>query len=233
MSNRVYIGYDPREAVAYRVARQSILSNANDAGVTVSALDLYYLKHLLTRSIEKKDGNMWCPISNAPMATEFAISRFCVPFLQGDGWAVFVDCDILCFSPIQNLFALADPKYAVMCVKHDYQPSETTKMDGQVQTVYPRKNWSSVVLWNCGHEAHERLTLEALNTWPGRDLHAFKWLQDDEIGALPASWNYLVDVQPKPEHIDIAHLTLGGPWLPNWQGGSMDYEWKREAELLQ
>jgi len=171
------------------------------------------------------------------MATEFAISRFCVPFLQETGWALFVDCDIVCLDDIGKLFAEADERYAVMVVKHLHEPLEVTKMDGQIQTGYPRKNWSSVMLWNCSHEANLRLTKERLNRWPGRDLHAFKWLEDEQIGDLRPVWNFLVGVDEPlvdtPEGIfhrqpKILHYTNGGPWLPNWQGGPYDKEWLRE-----
>ena len=191
-------------------------------------IELCNMGHILTRPIEKKDGRLWCPISQAPMATEFAISRFVVPFLCKSGWALFVDCDVICLADIKELFDLADDKYAVMVVKHEYVPKETTKMDGQVQTTYSRKNWSSVMLFNCSHPSNKNLTLEVLNTWPGRDLHAFKWLKDDEIGELPCEWNYLVDVNPKPDVPKLAHLTLGGPWLPEWPGGSCDKVWTDE-----
>lgn len=165
------------------------------------------------------------------MATEFAISRFCVPFLQKSGWALFVDCDIVCLDDIENLFALADPQYAVMVVKHNQESGAVTKMDGQVQTYYSRKNWSSVMLFNCGHPSHQNLTLEALNTWPGRDLHAFKWLKDDEIGALPTEWNWLVGVQEQPHKPKIAHFTLGGPWLKNWKPQLFDSIWNAQVEM--
>jgi lipopolysaccharide biosynthesis glycosyltransferase len=182
------------------------------------------------RPIVYKDGKMWCPISDAPMATEFAVSRFTVPILQKHkGWALFLDCDIVCLSDISKLFDMADERYAVQVVKHEYVPKEGTKMDGQIQTHYLRKNWSSVMLWNCEHPAHKALTMDALNTWPGRDLHAFKWLKDQEIGELPKTWNWLVGVYPNQANVDILHFTNGGPWIPNWKGGPLDHVWEREA----
>ncbi len=227
----IYIGWDPREEAAYEVAASSIARRATGP-VTIQPLRLQDVGHILTRPIESRDGKMWCPISQAPMATEFAISRFCVPFI-GNGWALFADCDIVCLADIADLFALADPNYAVMCVKHNYAPVQTAKMDGQPQTAYSRKNWSSVMLFNRGHPANRKLTLEALNAWPGRDLHAFKWLDDSEIGELPKEWNYLDGVYPFPNpEIKIAHLTLGGPWLKGWKGGQMDQMWLMERERI-
>src|SRR6266478_6919214 len=211
----VYLGWDPRELVPYEVARKSILSRTKEP-IRITPLKLNHLRDFFKRPIEERDGKLWCPISEAPMSTEFAISRFAIPFLE-TGWAVFADCDILCWSDIKELFELADDKYAVMVVKHSVGGSGMTKMDGQTQTSYQCKNWSSVVLWNCDHPANKRLTVEKLNTWPGRDLHAFKWLQDSEIGELPQQWNWLVNVTPgEPEKKGIWHFTLGGPWFEHW-----------------
>lgn len=229
MSNNVYIGWDGREMDAYEVAKHSILKRTESA--TCHALSVTSLCGILTRPVYRQGNRMWCPISKAPMATEFAVSRFAVPFLQR-GWALFVDSDIVCLSDIKELFDLADPKYAVMCVKHKQKEGPATKMDGQAQTFYARKNWSSVVLWNCDHTAHDRFTLQSLNSWPGRDLHAFKWLQDSEIGELPPNWNYLVDVNLRPDPIKLAHFTLGGPWFKDWKGGSCDDIWLAERKAM-
>jgi len=237
---RVYVGWDSREVIAYEVAEFSLRRRAS-VPVQVIPLRLHELGHVLTRPIERlENGKLWCPISKAPMATEFAISRFAVPFLEqkrsepravGEfsvferpGWALFIDCDMLFQADVAELFALADDRYAVMVVKHDQPPGPLTKMDGQVQTYYRRKNWSSVVLWNCAHEANRRLTLEALNSLPGRDLHAFSWLKDEEIGTLPREWNVLVDAVPPK----LLHYTLGGPWFPGYEDCDRASEWKLE-----
>ena len=229
--NIVYLGFDPREQVAFDVARASILKRTKTP-IKIIPLRLDHLGGILTRPIERRDGRLWCPISNAPMSTEFAISRFCIPFIE-DGWALFADCDIICWSDIDELFALADERYAVMCVKHNLSYTICdSKMDGQLQTRYQRKNWSSVVLWNCAHPANKRLTLANLNEWPGRDLHAFKWLDDYfEIGELFQQWNWLVNVSGgEPERNGIWHYTLGGPWFENWTPARYDDEWLVEAE---
>lgn len=304
----VWMGYDPREDLAYRVAQHSIMSRTDPKEVDVIPLTLknQIVQELLTRPIEVKDGKLWCPISQAHMATEFAISRFVVPFIQGKGWCLFVDSDIVCFVDIRELFALADDRYAVMCVKHvpsvkawksefddsvwlepspgrlfhqgdgavwhlvpDYDGAKLAKahgngvtelsfveslelftefkhdmrrymargdkirhwdykMDGQIQTFYNRKNWSSVMLINCDHPAMERFTLKDLNERPGRDLHAFCWLKDEEIGELEHKWNVLVGVDDmnKQKFSGIWHYTLGGPFLPGWKGGEFDHVWR-------
>lgn len=231
---QVYLGFDPREEEAFEVARHSIWCRTHEP-IHIEPLRLPHLG-MLTRPIEEKDGKLWCPISQAPMSTEFAISRFCVPFLQDSGWALFADCDIICWSDINELFALADDRYAVMVVKHPTKIPLVAvmglKMDGQIQTVYNRKNWSSVVLWNCDHPANKRFTLENLNTWPGRDLHAFKWLEDSEIGELPQEWNWLVNVTVgAPAKRGIWHYTLGGPWFLGWEPSGHDNDWLEEANI--
>ena len=187
---------------------------------------------MLTRPIEMKEGKMWCPISKAPMATEFAISRFCVPFLT-KGWALFMDSDMLVQEDISKLFELRDDRYAVQVVKHKQESGAATKMDGQVQTYYNRKNWSSVVLWNCDHPANKKLTIEMVNSLPGRDLHAFSWLKDEEIGELPSEWNYLVGINTG-DHTKAKnlHYTLGGPWFPDWKEKQLDNLWIKEKQLM-
>lgn len=222
----VWIGFDPRESGAFAVARSTALQNLNVA-IPVHGLVLSQLRAtgIYTRPTSTRDGRLWDDISQAPMSTEFAISRFLAPHLAGSGWALFMDADMLCRHNLKGLFAAADPDKAVMVVKHDFNPPEDIKMDGQVQTRYPRKNWSSVMLFNCDHPANRRLSLDDVNNRPGRDLHAFYWLHDSEIGELPASWNWLVDVQPKPEQVNIAHFTLGGPWIEGWKGSPNDQIW--------
>jgi hypothetical protein len=105
-------------------------------------------------------------------------------------------------------------------------------MDGQAQLAYPRKNWSSVVLWNCDHPANRRLSLVDVQERRGFDLHQFYWLADNEIGALPAEWNWLVNVEPQPLAPKIAHFTLGGPFTPGWQGANHDSLWYQEQQWL-
>lgn len=224
---RVFIGYDQREAEAYRVAVKSLKAVSPRADVTPLDVDRLAAFGLLRRHVDRR-GQMYDLTSNAPQSTDFAVSRFLVPHLAQTGWALFTDCDVVFLSPIEHLFALADPRYAVMVVKHE-QAGGGTKMDGQAQTSYARKNWSSVCLFNADHPANRRLSLQDVNERPGRDLHAFYWLHDSEIGELPAEWNWLAGVQPPPVSPAIAHFTLGGPWLPNWPGAEHDEIWEGAA----
>jgi hypothetical protein len=152
----------------------------------------------------------------------------CPPrLMRYKGWALFTDCDVLFRAPIEELFALADPTKAVMVVKHDHRPTATRKMGGLRQTVYPRKNWSSVVLWNCGHEANGILTTPIVNGSAPSFLHRFEWLEDDEIGELPLAWNYLVGWNtlaqcPEPRAV---HFTEG---IPGIHAGHLGDEFAEE-----
>jgi hypothetical protein len=204
----VYVGYDPRENLAYEVCKYSL--EKHSPGIEVIPLKQQQLR------VEEKYWRAADPLSS----TEFTFTRFLVPHLTGyEGWAVFCDCDFVWTVDIAELITHADPKYAVMVVKHNHTPSEDTKMDGCKQTQYPRKNWSSMILWNCSHPSNQSLDLELVNTESGQYLHRFSWLQDHEIGELSAEWNWLVgwnkessDGAPK-----VYHWTQGGPWFKDYR----------------
>ena len=228
-----YIGFDPREAAAYAVARQSAGRLSNPIPIKGVVLSDLQKRGLYTRPTEIRMGKLWDVISGAHMSTEFAISRFFVPLLAGSGWAVFMDCDVIVKESLCHLFNQLDDRYAVYCVKHNYKPSGSLKMDGHEQYVYPRKNWSSVMVFNCDHPSNKKLTLDVLNSWPGRKLHGFEWLRDEEIGELHPSWNWLVGEQPEPEGgAKIVHMTLGGPWInsPPFQNVPYAAEWRDYLE---
>lgn len=208
MSLRVYIGHDSRQQAAFDVAAKT----ARAFGCEVIPLYEDRLRDcgILMRPVDRR-GGMWDFNSNAPQSTEFAVARFAVPIIGHSGWCLFADGDTVCMEDPHQLMKYADESKALHCVQHGDFKLLPTKMDAQPQTFYPRKLWSSVMLFNCDHPANRRLNLTMLNQWPGRDLHALKWLHDDEIGALPAEANWLVGIQPRPERPIIAHWTLGTP----------------------
>ena len=213
---KIFMGFDARESIAYDVAK----SSAEQWGpVEVLSLrqDKLRADGIYTRPID--------PLSS----TEFSFTRFLVPELMNyDGWALFVDCDVLFLESPKELFALADDNYAVMVVKHDYKPTQSMKMDGKIQHVYPRKNWSSVVLFNCSHPSNKALTKNAVNSETGQFLHRFSWLKDDEIGEIPHEWNWLVDWYHEPEDgkPKLLHYTEGGPWFDEYVNCSYSDVWK-------
>lgn len=236
----VYMGYDSRETVAYAVAEYSLKKRASRP-FSIIPLEVNNLRErgLLWRQTEIRDGKMWDTISEAPQATEFAITRFLTPYLHknqngNSGWAIFMDCDVLSLTDFTEITEHLDPQYAVMCVKHQYKPSSAVKMDGQLQTLYARKNWSSVMAFNCDHPANDALTLSLVNSVPGRDLHAFCWLEESMIGALPPEWNALIG-EPgySIETAKLAHYTLGGPWMDVSLSPKEDKVWNDEYDDFQ
>lgn len=224
---KVFIGYDESESEAYKVTAYSLRASSKIEPEIISLSNLRS-RGLWNRTIDSRGPQSFDFISNAPCATDFAISRFMVPILSQTGWALFVDCDVIFMQDARELLKIVDPTKAIMCVKHNHAGGGT-KMVNKTQTSYPRKNWSSVMLFNCDHPANRRLTLSDVNQRPGRDLHAFYWLNDAEIGELPAEWNWLVNVTEKPSHPKIAHFTNGGPWLEGWEGAPNDELWEYYA----
>jgi len=215
----IYVGYDTREDIAYQVSKFSILQRSKNVSVIPLKLDDLKEKGLYWRGEDKLG------------STEFTFSRFLVPELNDyKGWALFCDCDIIFLEDINNLFNLKDDKYAVMCVQHDYTPKEETKMDGKQQTLYPRKNWSSLVLWNCGHPSNQKISRELINNpeTTGKYLHRFSWLKDEEIGAIPHYWNWLVGwyKEPNDGSPKAIHYTEGGPWFENYRDCDYHQKWK-------
>lgn len=222
IKHKIYIGWDSREDIAYQVCEHSILRRTNNTNsISVSPLKLSKLR---------ESGHYWRGVDELG-STQFTISRFLVPFLnQYKGWAVFCDCDMVWLVDPSELFNLAQSKYAVMVVKHNYEPDQKEKMDNQLQIPYPRKNWSSLVLWNCGHPKNRVLDLDTVNTQTPMFLHRFQWLEDDEIGELTCDWNWLVGWYKEPDHGSpkILHFTLGGPWFTNTRNCEYSSVWKRE-----
>lgn len=217
----VFVGYDAREDEAYRVCQFSIVSRAS------KPVNIVPMKHRELRRVGLFDrpwriderGQYFDERDGKPFSTEFSHSRFLVPAYAAQlgisqGWVLFCDCDFLFQADIANLFALADPAYAVMVVKHTHKPPEGLKMDGVAQLRYRRKNWSSLVLWNLGHGANDQMTASLANTLAGSALHAFGWLKNKEIGTLPQEWNFLVGYTKATDSaIKALHFTDSGPWM--------------------
>lgn len=204
----IYIGWDSREPIAYEVAKRTILEHAS-IPVNVKPIVLGELveNKAYTREVD--------PLAS----TEFTYSRFFTPWLAGyQGWALFCDCDFLFFADVAGLLQYRDDSKAVCCVKHDYQPKHGVKMDGKVQTTYPRKNWSSFMVFNGDHPDVRALTPDVVNRVSPAHLHRFEWIgNDDDIGALDREWNFLVGEYDPPEAAPAAiHYTNGGPWFEQW-----------------
>ena len=227
----IWIGWDPREADAFDVCQRSIRMTGCHEQLSSINLDDMRSRGLYWRKTFRylNGAGLYDAISGAAMSTEFAISRFLTPVLADRGWALFMDCDMLVRRNLDELFALADPRYAVQVVKHPELIGEGIKMDGQPQVRYRRKNWSSVMLFNVAHPSNKKISA-MINSSPGRDLHAFGWLEDHEIGELPAEWNYLVGVSPHNPNPAIAHFTLGVPTMRGYERCQFADEWRAVLE---
>jgi len=226
MTIPVYIGWDPREEIAFNVAARSLCELSPDARIIPLVLSSLRDRGLYHRPTTVLNNGLYDVISEAPMSTEHAISRFLVPRLQRhSGWALFVDGDVLFRRPVEELFDRRDERYALMCVQHPPIVAEGTKKDGQPNQIYHRKNWSSVILFNCGHPANRLLSPDYVNAVPGRELHRYGWLDDALIGELPPVWNYLVGVNPPMDDPAIVHYTLGVPSIPTYRHSPFADEW--------
>jgi len=215
----VYIGYDPRESVAFYTLGHSILRRSS-IPVSIAPLMQSQLKGLYTRQRGPTE------------STQFSMTRFLVPALsEYRGWSLYMDCDMLCRADIAELAGrTAETEKAVIVCKHDYQPKAERKFLNQVQTKYLRKNWSSLMLFN--NERCRGLTPAYVNSASGLDLHRFAWTQDALIGELPLEWNWLVGEYDYNPSAKIAHFTLGGPYFEEYRKCDYADEWFAEAESL-
>jgi lipopolysaccharide biosynthesis glycosyltransferase len=207
----IVVGFDQREAIAYHVFCQSVLERSTRPiqflPLAENSLNDYKEVHT--------DGS-----------NKFIYSRFLTPHLMNySGWAIFADGDMVCQSDISELWALRDDEKAVQVVKHDYQTKAHKKYMGNKNENYPRKNWSSLILWNCAHSANRVLSPEFIKNQPGSYLHRFSWLKDDEIGELSPEWNWLAIEYPENPDAKLIHYTLGTPCFKEYAQASMSDQW--------
>ena len=214
----IYVGYDPKESISWHVMVQSLMETTS-IPISIKPVNLRNYGSIYKRVHENRQSN------------EFSFSRFLVPYLMDyTGHALYMDCDMLVRSDIKEIFdfAYTQKNKAVHVVKHDYVPRDNIKFLGQKQYSYPRKNWSSVVLWNCAHPKNERVDLEFVNNATGAELHRFSWLDDDEIGELGVEWNWLVGeykLQQACTTVKNIHWTVGGPYFDEYKNADFADEW--------
>jgi hypothetical protein len=214
----VFIGYDPRESVAFYTLAHSILRRASTP-VSIAPLMRSQLKDVYRRERGPTE------------STEFSLTRFLVPLLSGfRGWSLFMDCDMLCRSDLAELTAFIDrnPGKAMLVCKHDYVPKTERKFLNQVQTKYARKNWSSLMIFN--NERCKALSEAYVNSAPGLDLHRFAWIDDSQIGELPLEWNWLVGEYEYNADAKIVHYTLGGPYFEEYRDCDYAAQWFAEFD---
>ena len=220
----VYIGWDSREPIAAEVCRYSILQHAT---IPVNIVML--------KQNELRDKKVYWRDVDKLASTEFTFTRFLIPALNDyQDTAIFMDSDMVLLTDIAELIDEVDPEKAISCVQHDYTPPPGIKMDGQQQLAYPRKNWSSMVVWNCAHPDNKKVTLDLVNDpeVTGAYLHRFSWLKDKDIGLLGPQWNWLVGwyKEGRDGFPSLLHYTEGGPWFPNHQNCEYADVWNRYHE---
>ena len=215
---KIYIGFDQRESIAYHTFVQSLIDNAS-IPLEITPLAVRNLKGYEEKHDDKSN--------------DFVYSRFLTPFLNDyKGWAIFADGDMVCQADIQDLLDLRDDSKALQVVKHDYKTKAQQKYLGNINQDYPRKNWSSVILWNCAHPKHKILTQDFISNQTGKYLHRFSWLKDDEIGELPKEWNWLATEYPNNEEAKIIHYTLGTPCFKDYRDTEMSEIWLNKYGCL-
>jgi hypothetical protein len=219
---RVFIGYDEREIVAFHTLSQSLIDSSS---VPLSIFPL------VSRTLENVFQREHDPLqSNA-----FTYTRFLVPYLcDYSGHAIYMDCDMLALEDFSQLKKFMNEKdLAVFVVKHDYTPKLNVKYLSSKQHAYPRKNWSSFILWNCDHPKNKILTPDFVANASAKTLHRFLWLEDSEIGELNVTWNWLVGEYQKPEHpLKNVHWTNGGPYFNEFSGEEFSEEWRLALERV-
>ena len=219
---KIFIGLDIKHQIAYDVCKESILR-----------FDSKY--ELEIKPINYKTVTSYSRPKNKFESTDFSFARFWTPFESNfEGISIFMDSDFLFLESIDNLIDLYDSKKAVMCCKHNYTPKSDVKMDGKIQTAYPRKNWSSLIIFNNEHKKNKALEPWMLNTLTGSYLHRFNWLADRDIGSLPLEWNWLVGYYKSESGFNpkALHFTDGGPWLKDYKNCEYNKLWKDCYEHL-
>ena len=214
----IFVGFDQKESIAYHAFVQSLIDSSSiPLSITPLAennLNIYNEKHL--------DGT-----------NKFTYSRFLVPYLMNfKGWAIYFDGDMVCLSDVKDLIRNFDTNKAVSVIKHDYKTKNSVKYFGQKNEDYPRKNWSSVIIWNCEHPKNKILTPDYIESMNGAFLHRFKWLDNVEIGELDKKWNWLAVEYPEIKDANLIHYTLGTPCFEEYKNTSMANYWKKAFNRL-
>ena len=208
---KIVVGFDQREAIAYHTFSQSVLEK--------SSLPVLFLPLSINTLKGYKE-------THNDKSNDFVYSRFLTPYLHNfEGWAIFADGDMVCQSDIKELWDLRDETKALQVVMHDYKTRFNQKYLGNTNENYPRKNWSSLILWNCSHPKHKVLTPDFISSQTGKYLHRFSWLDDEDIGELPIDWNWLAIEYPNNPKAKIIHYTLGTPCFKDYRNSEMAVTW--------
>lgn len=240
----VFIGYDSREDLAFKVCNHSLTRRST---IPVSVVKLDHLKLREAKLFKREwhtqaNGQMFDLLDHKPFSTEFSHTRFLVPEIARrsgmKGWALFVDSDYLFLDDVTKLFQrVEDQGDKAVCVVKFALPivEDTKKMDNKVQSYYPKKLWSSCVMWNLDHPSNRLLSHDDVNSWSGAYMHNFGWLEENEIGTLPFFWNFIPGISEELPFAEPAaiHYSLGGPWLPKYRDCLYSKQWHQECDHME
>lgn len=211
---RLFAGFDPREAIGFHAFCHSVGKHCVKDLVSITSM-----------SGRQRDGS-----------NRFTYDRFYVPF-ESDyrGWSIWMDgADMLVRADLAELYPYGDKP--VYVVKHDYKTRHPRKYVGTQMEAdnadYPRKNWSSFILWNNAHDANRVLTPKFLESKDGAFLHRFSWLNDDQIGELPIEWNWLADEYGENQQAKVLHWTAGIPGFYHYRAAPHCEEWRQTVREL-
>jgi len=214
----IVVGFDQRESIAYHTFTQSVIEKAS--------LPVSFIPLAINTLKDYKE-------THADKSNDFVYSRFLTPYLSNyKGWAIFADGDMICQTDIKELWALRDESKALLVVKYDYQTKAHQKYLNNINENYPRKNWSSVILWNCAHPKHKILTPKFITNQTGKYLHRFSWLDDSDIGELPPEWNWLAIEYPENKKAKLIHYTLGTPCFKDYRDTEMSDAWHQTQKRV-
>jgi hypothetical protein len=218
---KIFIGYDPREKIAFHVLSQSIIEHSS-IPVSISPINLSNLRKFYKRKKRIKD------------STEFSISRFLTPYLSDyKGYSLFVDCDFIISDDVAKLLKIvkSDSKKVLWCVKHNYIPKNKIKFLNEEQLIYNKKNWSSFVIYN--NKKCKILTPTFIEKANGLYLHQFRWTKDHLIGSLPKEWNVLIGEQKIPKNFKSLHYTIGGPYFKKYRKSLGSNFWFKYKKIME
>jgi len=218
---KIFIGYDPRERIAFHVLSQSIIEHSS-IPISISPINLSNLKKFYKRKKRIKD------------STEFSISRFLTPYLSDyKGYSLFVDCDFIIRDDVAKLLKIvkSNPKKVLWCVKHNYIPKNKIKFLNEEQLIYSKKNWSSFVIYN--NKKCKILTPTFIEKANGLYLHQFRWTKDHLIGSLPKEWNVLIGEQKIPKNFKSLHYTIGGPYFKKYRKSLGSNFWFKYKKIME
>lgn len=217
-SVRIFCGYDEREAIGFHVFCDSVLRHAS------IPVEIIPVNHRLAQATDRGDSS-----------TQFNYARFLVPYLSGFvGHSIWMDgADMLAVGDVAQLWDLRDFSYAVKVVKHDYTPRQAVKFFDQPNRAYPRKNWSSVMLFWNDHYACRGLQPHIVAQHTGEFLHRLEWVKDKLIGELPREWNVLAGEDNQSDAPKLIHYTNGIPAVPGFSGTEYAAQWWHAYNLAQ